>query len=124
MVTATVDLDAVRQACQPIARWWRAYLDGADPDPQALARATTRARLLGPVPGAVGRAITYILSGCPDLDYRKAHAAFSRIAAVADRSDHPAAASLADPSPGEAVQLSLAGIPAGRPTKRRRAGRR
>lgn len=107
MNTAAVDPDALRQACQPIARWWQAYLQGAEPDPASLARATARARLLGPLPGAVGRALSYVISGCPDLDYHKTHAAFTRIAAAANSPTRPAP----QRQPAE-VQLTLAKMPA------------
>jgi hypothetical protein len=116
---ATVDLDALRQACQPIARWWQAYLDGAEPDPARLARATARARLLGPLPGPIGRALRYVISGCPDLDYHKTHAAFTRIAAAAHSPTRPAPA-----RQPFAVQLSLAGMPAALRLRPNRAARR
>lgn len=107
MTAATVDPDALRQACQPIARWWQAYLEGAEPDPASLARATARARLLGPLPGPVGRALRYVISGCPDLDYHKTHDAFTRIAAAANSPTPPA-----PQRQPVGVQLSLAGMPA------------
>ena len=106
------DLEAVRQACRPIARWWRAYERGVYPDPAALARATARARLLGAIPGALGEAITYIVEGCQDLNYPRAHAAFNRVAAAAERPGPLTLDDLEEPAAGGAEQLCLAGIPA------------
>jgi hypothetical protein len=114
-MSGTIDPDALRQACQPIARWWHAYLDGNQPDPATLARATARARLLGPVPGPTGRALRYVVSGCPDLDYHKAHAAFTQIAAAAD-GIRPLPKSFPNRrQEPQAVQLCLAGMPATAP---------
>jgi hypothetical protein len=119
------DLDAVRQACRPIARWWRAYEHGGYPDPDTLARATTRARLLGPVPGHLGEAIAYVIDGCQDLNYQNAHAAFSRIAAVAEQARTLTLADLDDLSARPPEQLCLAGIPsAPRAATKRRTHRR
>lgn len=105
------DLEAIRQACRPIARWWRAYQQGGYPDPHTLARATTRARLLGPVPGLLGEAIAYVVDGCQDLNYQKAHSAFSRIAALAERAGPLTLADLDDASARPPQQLCLSGIP-------------
>jgi hypothetical protein len=116
-MNATLDPDALRQACQPIARWWRAYLGGIEPDPATLARATARARLLGPVPGPTGRALRYVVSGCPDLDYHKARAAFTQIAAIADGVPPQPRPAPNKPQESPAVQLCLAGMPATVPPK-------
>ncbi|WP_262323523.1 hypothetical protein [Acidiferrimicrobium sp. IK] len=126
LTTAMVDLDAVRQACEPIARWWQTTQTSGRADPDTLARAVRRARLLGPVPGPLGAALAYILAGCPDLDYPKVHAAFSRVASAAAATDRPTLRELAQPPADPvpvAVQLSLAGIPADT-THKRRASRR
>ena len=123
-MTTVVDLDALRQACEPIARWWQTTQTTGRADPDTLARAVRRARLLGPVPGPLGAALAYILDGCPDLDYPKVHAAFSRVASAAaidPASLNELAQSPADPV---AVQLSLAGIPAADTTHKRKASRR
>lgn len=123
-MTAMVDLDALRQACEPIARWWQTTQKSGSADPDTLARAVRRARLLGPVPGPLGAALAYILDGCPDLDYPKVHAAFTRVASAAT-TDPPTLNELArlavDPVP---VQLSLAGIPTADTNHKRRASRR
>ena len=120
-----IDLDAIRQACRPLARWWRAYEQGGDPDPHTLARATTRARLLGPVPGLLGEAIAYIVDGCQDLNYQKAHAAFNRIAAAAEQAGPLTVADLDDASARPPQHLCLAGIPAAQlATPKRRVQRR
>lgn len=110
-MTVVVDLDAVRQACEPIARWWQTTHDSGRADPDSLARAVRRARLLGPVPGPLGAALAYILDGCPNLDYPKVHAAFSRVvtAAATDRPTLVERHGRLIPVP---VQLSLGGIPA------------
>lgn len=124
-MTTNVDLDALRQACEPIARWWQTTQASGRADPDTLARAVRRARLLGPVPGPLGAALAYILDGCPDLYYPKVHAAFSRVASAAAATDPPTLNELArlaaDPVP---VQLSLAGIPAADTNHKRRASRR
>lgn len=119
-----VDLDALRQACEPIARWWQTTQTSGRADPDTLARAVRRARLLGPVPGPLGAALAYILDGCPDLDYPKVHAAFSRVASAATAGDRPTLAELARPPDPVPVQLSLAGIPAADTRHQRRASRR
>jgi hypothetical protein len=120
-----IDLDAIRQACRPIARWWRAYEQGGYPDPHTLARATTRARLLGPVPGHLGEAIAYIVDGCQDLNYQKAHAAFSRIATLAEQAGPLTIADLDDSSARPPEQLRLSGIrTAPLPALRQRGHRR
>lgn len=79
---ARVDLDAVRQACEPIGRWWERTQTTGRADPVRLARAVSRTKLLGPLPGPLGAALAYILAGCPDLDYPKVCAAFDRVAAA------------------------------------------
>lgn len=79
------DHEAIRQACQPLARWWHAYQHGTQPDPDRLARAASRARLLGPVPGPVGHALALILEAPEDLDYPELEAAFTCIARAADQ---------------------------------------
>lgn len=74
--------DAIREACDPIGRWWQDAQETGRPDPEQLQRSVRRARLLGPLPGPLGEALAYILDGCPDLDYARVHAAFSRVLAV------------------------------------------
>lgn len=122
-MTTRVDLDAVRQACKPIARWWQTTQTTGRADPDTLARAVRRARLLGPVPGPLGAALAYILDGCPDLDYPKVHAAFSRVASAAAATDNATLNELARPADPVPVHLSLAGIPAADTTHKRRSRR-
>lgn len=115
--------DVIRQACEPIGKWWQQAQLTGHPDPEQLRRSVRRARLLGPVPGPLGEALAYILDGCPDLDYPKVHAAFSRVTSAgavgptrADLGEEPAV-------PKAPLQLCLAGMPAPmcRPATRRRS---
>ena len=108
--SSVLDRDAIRQACEPIARWWQHTLGGGGADPAGLSRAVSRAKLLGPVPGPLGASLAYIVDGCPDLDYPKVHAAFSRVAAAAGP-DGPTPLDLGEGgSEGLPVQLRLDGI--------------
>jgi hypothetical protein len=121
-----VDRYAVRQACEPIARWWQTTQESGRADPDNLARAVRRARLLGPVPGPLGTALAYILEGCPDLDYPRVQAAFTRVTAAA-RTDETNPAALSDePSVDSPVQLCFAGIPSPETnvTRQRKVSRR
>jgi hypothetical protein len=122
-----VDPAAVHQACQPLARWWRRYQDGESPDPGRLARAASRAKLLGPVPGPLGEALAYIVEGQPTpADYDKLCAAFTRIAdaagqgklTLADLGDIAVAADGCDEQ--QVTQLCLDGITV--PTKHQGRG--
>ena len=92
---SSLDYDAIRQACEPIGRWWEQTQASGTADPDRLSRAVKRAKLLGPLPGTLGAALSYILAGCPDLDYPRVKAAFDHVSAAGtagpNRSDldHP-----------------------------------
>jgi hypothetical protein len=107
----TIDLAAVHQACQPIAAWWTTYRDHPQhPDPEALRRANARAQLLGPIPGPLGDALAYIVSGAPDLDIDRIQAAFEQITTAAHQT-HLQPHDLDHRSTQPPTQLSLPGLP-------------
>jgi hypothetical protein len=77
------DLRAIRLACKPVTAWWDHYLTTGEADPHRLDEALEDARALGPTPGRIGEALTYILGGClSNLEYSDVAAAFQRVAAA------------------------------------------